>query len=272
MAEEHWSTNLSEEVVSWNADDIKQKAQIPVETTIEDERIKYLSILKKGKVDISVIYQNFVDRFQKDAKFEMFPGSLEYRIGNNGESETFETKTGIFTIGRLKCCDIRINKHKGHISRLQCLVMRMKHISSNTAFYVVIDFWSVRGTAFSEHYSVPHDRSILRIPDGSFTLLIGAKGLLDGKFEEIHFNARECIVCNDALRTTIFPCGHCVTCANCTQTIMNSNHPRCPLCRTYVDHPTNIKDVRRQENVQSMALDSVDVAKNFKAMEDCIDE
>ena len=191
-ANHDWSTEVSEEVISWDEKDVTHHAQIPVSAdTYEKARLEYKRIVRRNRGDISALYQKFLDVILEDSKIEMFPGPITYRIGDDTELKTFETTTGIFMIGRLPGCDIQLDARKIHISLIQCLVIRTKYISSGAVFYVIIDFWSVRGTMYSEYISAPHFRHIIRIPGNlPFTIVLGALGLSNPKYvvDKIHFN------------------------------------------------------------------------------------
>ena len=45
----------------------------------------------------------------------------------------------------------------------------------------------------------------------------------------------DCVICMDDVKCTIFvPCGHCLCCENCAETIV-LQFGKCPVCSTLVD-------------------------------------
>lgn len=57
---------------------------------------------------------------------------------------------------------------------------------------------------------------------------------LERKRDELEL-LTNCVMCQDAQRQTMFkPCNHATLCAPCSQQIMNTPEPRCPLCRKNV--------------------------------------
>lgn len=68
--------------------------------------------------------------------------------------------------------------------------------------------------------------------------LLTEKGILERDVEivrDAHTTLFYCQVCFERQRNTrLDPCGHVITCSECTAKIMQSNNKRCPICRAAI--------------------------------------
>jgi len=78
-----------------------------------------------------------------------------------------------------------------------------------------------------------HRRPLLMGVDETAVLLLEPTG------RRIVLNPKECVICLDAPRDTIFDCGHHVCCASCSCLIRN-----CPVCRMHIKKGTVIFSTR----------------------------
>ncbi|KAF3965497.1 hypothetical protein CMV_010311 [Castanea mollissima] len=57
----------------------------------------------------------------------------------------------------------------------------------------------------------------------------------DNSFSEEPYDAKLCVICYDEQRNCFFvPCGHCATCYDCAQRIMEGENKVCPICRRLI--------------------------------------
>ncbi|KAJ6675895.1 hypothetical protein OIU85_011988 [Salix viminalis] len=53
------------------------------------------------------------------------------------------------------------------------------------------------------------------------------------------YDAKLCVICYDDQRNCFFvPCGHCATCYDCAQRIMEEDNKMCPICRRLIHKMT----------------------------------
>lgn len=55
------------------------------------------------------------------------------------------------------------------------------------------------------------------------------------------YDEKLCVICYDELRNCFFiPCGHCATCYDCAQRIMDGDSKVCPICRRLIHKPRRL--------------------------------
>ncbi|XP_028806905.1 uncharacterized protein LOC114761656 isoform X2 [Neltuma alba] len=55
------------------------------------------------------------------------------------------------------------------------------------------------------------------------------------------YDEKLCVICYDELRNCFFiPCGHCATCYDCAQRIMEGDSKVCPICRRLIHKPRRL--------------------------------
>ncbi|KAI3451963.1 hypothetical protein Pfo_008628 [Paulownia fortunei] len=81
----------------------------------------------------------------------------------------------------------------------------------------------------------PKDQQVLYSSYGtSEEDLESGKGSCSSSSEDL-YDGNICVICYDDQRSCFFiPCGHCVTCYNCSKRIISEEIKTCPICRTFI--------------------------------------
>mmetsp|Transcript_124189 Transcript_124189/g.397488 ORF Transcript_124189/g.397488 Transcript_124189/m.397488 type:complete len:200 (-) Transcript_124189:96-695(-) len=160
---------------------------------------------------------------------------VELTLMANGKVMTLSAEA--FSIGRLACCDVHIQKQTedSSVSRIQCWVFSLP------IGLIVVDGWSVAGTSLLDDddrtntlpASSPNGRRNFIIPHGKpATLRLATFGT------EVTLNPKLCVICMERPRAIRLSCGHQVLCVECVHYIAGP-HPSqhmCPICREPVGH------------------------------------
>ncbi|KAK6939675.1 protein of unknown function DUF4793 [Dillenia turbinata] len=78
------------------------------------------------------------------------------------------------------------------------------------------------------------------VPEKPFSFTYGTgeedkeSGMSSSSSEDL-YDGKICVICYDEPRNSFFvPCGHCATCYDCAQRIMDEENKVCPICRRYI--------------------------------------
>jgi hypothetical protein len=157
----------------------------------------------------------------------------EHRTTGALVNKTVDFTSCFQTLGRFG--QIRLPPYAANVSRIHALMFHLKHADGRGVF-VILDLWSKGGTvvAGTTHASLPGNRRVLIVPDHE-PVMLQLGGLLDAPFR-IFLNAKECLICQSALRTELFEmCQHLVACRACLEHwVEQSDSPTCPICRKEV--------------------------------------
>ncbi|XP_059453748.1 E3 ubiquitin-protein ligase APD1-like isoform X2 [Corylus avellana] len=92
--------------------------------------------------------------------------------------------------------------------------------------------------AVREVREVTETDPIMRVKPNPYTYGTGEEeedsGASSSSSEEL-YDAKLCVICYDEQRNSFFvPCGHCATCYECAQRIMEGENKVCPICRRVI--------------------------------------
>ena len=174
-------------------------------------------------------------------------------------------KKTVFTIGRHGSCDCKIRNVYSSVSRLQVIGLCAEHVRSKDRVYILIDSWSFAGTRVQvkiddtqlQYQSIPNHRDYIIVPaQYPMTLELGIKtaGGVTVIPLQCHLNIRLCVICMDKPRSYRLGCNHCVSCADCTES-MYERGMMCPICRAPIER-TKTRPVTTLAETNTCCIDN----------------